>query len=67
MPRVPASDGMALAAYGNGKCAHCGRPGHSKKNCFHNPGCPAYKPHFIKKFRGHLDEERDLSSANYAV
>lgn len=47
-----------------GNCEHCGRPGHSKDNCFHNPHGLNYRRRTIRAPQAlHLrtNKSRDLS------
>ena len=36
-------------------CDHCGRPGHTKEKCFHNPRGQAYKPNYRSSRRNQAD------------
>lgn len=36
-------------ADGKVRCAHCGRRGHEKSGCYHNPDSPSYKPRLRNK------------------
>ncbi|MEM9078955.1 MAG: DUF4219 domain-containing protein [Bacteroidota bacterium] len=60
----------ALLVIPHGNCQHCGRPGHQKDNCFHNPHCAAYKRYYKYNSggdEGSQDSEKGLVSIAFSV